>query len=384
MIVVFLIVKIKGLKMSRRGDNIHKRKDGRWEGRIIKDRTIQGKAIYYSVYGKTYKEVKQKLSNLSNEYAMKNINIRNKDVIVFSDVLQGWMNSCSIKIRGATKYKYQYLIDKHIAPEMGNCDVSKITAMDINCFLDRKFVNGRLDGEGGLSTAYVKSMRHIVCSALQWAVNENYCSHIKNPIFKPESEKSELHILTLQQQKTLEGYLSDNFSATAVGILVSLHTGLRIGEVCALKWADIDLKNDIIHIRSTVTRQPTADGSEIAIGKPKTRSSLRDIPISTYLKGKLLQAKEYAVSAYVASDKRGFISPRTYEYRYSQILNSCHIPHINYHALRHTFATRCIEAGVDIKSLSEILGHSNVSITLNTYVHSSMDLKRRQIEKLTI
>ena len=188
--------------MSRRGDNIHKRKDGRWEGRIIKDRTIQGKAIYYSVYGKTYKEVKQKLRNLSNEYAMKNINIRNKEVIVFSDVLQGWMNSCSIKIRGATKYKYQYLIDKHIVPEMGNCDVSKITAMDINCFLDRKFVNGRLDGEGGLSAAYVKSMHHIVCSALQWAVNENYCSHISFLNGGNKRNKSNKKIISLYPLKT--------------------------------------------------------------------------------------------------------------------------------------------------------------------------------------
>ena len=168
--------------------------------------------------------------------------------------------------------------------------------------------------------------------------------------------------------------------------MISLNTGLRLSEICALKWSDIDFENAILHVRTTVARvRNTGEGSKtkLIIDRPKTKSSFRDIPISSYLMKMLVSLYEKRKSEYVVSDQEGFISPRTYSYRFHKVLEKYNVKQVNYHALRHTFATRCIEHGVDVKTLSEILGHSNASITLNTYVHSSMERKREQLEKLT-
>ena len=149
---------------------------------------------------------------------------------------------------------------------------------------------------------------------------------------------------------------------------------------------DIDLKNCMIHVRHTVVRvrdhDGAASGTSLKIDRPKTPASIRRIPICSNLFRILSACESQAASEYVVSERPGFISPRTFEYRYHKILKANRIPSINFHGLRHTFATRCIEAGVDVKSLSEVLGHANAAITLNTYVHSSMELKRAQLEKL--
>lgn len=372
--------------MSRRGDNIRKRADGRWEGRYRKERDSSGRIKYASVYGKTYKEVKNKLAlviacNDSNS-------IRKNRAIKFSDVLEIWIENNRIRQKGATTNRYRNLIDTHITPQLGHYDVKDITSSIINTFLAQKLESGRIDGKGGLSNSYVKSMMLIIKSALKFASDEEMCSPLKSPIFKPNDEKHELSILNHDEQKKLEEHLLTDTNETKIGILLSLHAGLRIGEVCALMWKDIDFVNRIIHVRHTISRirvskQENGAISKLIIDSPKTRTSKRDIPLSKFLLNILQSEKTVAKSEYVVSNTANFVSPRTYEYRYHKILDYCNIRSINYHALRHTFATRCIESGVDVKTLSEILGHSNVSITLNTYVHSSMEFKRNQIEKLS-
>lgn len=299
----------------------------------------------------------------------------------FEEVLRLWMDMNRIKYKGSTEKKYQYMIDTHIIPELGKEKISQLTAPKINAFLMEKMNSGRLNQQGGLSPSYVRSMVLIINSAIHFAVDEEMCKPLKTPIYKPPEVKKELSILNLKQQRSLEKYLLDHMDSTSVGILLTLHTGLRIGEVCALSWDDIDLENEIIHIRHTVMR---VKSSKWVIDIPKTRNSYRMIPISSQLLPILSEYRKNSCSVYVIPGKGSFVNPRTYEYRYHKILEKCELPSINYHALRHTFATRCIEAGVDVKSLSEILGHSNVGITLNTYVHSSMELKRMQIEKLRI
>lgn len=171
----------------------------------------------------------------------------------------------------------------------------------------------------------------------------------------------------------------------ALGVLISLNTGLRVGEVCALAWEDVDFDEEILHIRHTVSRvQATGSNrkTRLILDAPKTKASRREIPISTFLFPALLEAHSKTVSRFVVSGKSDFANPRTFELQYHKLLAQSGVPQLNYHALRHTFATRCIEAGVDMKSLSEILGHGSVSITLETYVHSSIQLKRAQLEKL--
>ena len=373
--------------MSRRGDNIHKRKDGRWEGRYKKGRKADGRILYGSVYGKTYKEVREKLQQLSATPVIEAIGKQKKKT--FEEVLNLWMDHNRIRLKGGTINKYRNLIDMHIVPALGHVNVTEITSPMIHHFLMEKKEHGSLTREGGLSASYLRSIMLVINSALKFAAQEGLCQPLKSPVFVPSPPKKMLAILDLNEQRNLETYLLHDLNLTKAGVFISLHTGLRIGEVCALRWEDVDLEKKLIHVRHTVARikkieSMPSQGTRLIIDQAKTKASVRDIPISSVLLPVMEKIKEEAASDYVISETTSFVSPRTYEYRYHRILETCGLPSINYHALRHTFATRCIEAGVDIKSLSEILGHGNVSITLNTYVHSSLDLKRTQLEKLTV
>ena len=378
---------VKGEKcMSRKGDNIRKRDDGRWEARYRKGRNAEGRIIYGSVYGKTYKETKEKLYKfIAQGETNGSPKVKEK---TFNEILEMWMDNNRIRYKRATENKYQYLIETHILPELGSLKISELTATQINSYLQKKMECGRLDGKGGLSPSYIRTIMLIIKSAITFAANEQLCSPLKSPILKPAIPKNEISILNVEQQKKLESHIIQNIDCTKIGILISLHTGLRCGEVCALSWNDIDFVNNIIHVRHTVARvqnKGNKDASTILVlDNPKTEASMRDIPISSTLLPYLLQMKEKSNSNFVVSDTENFLSTRTYDYRYHRVLKQCHLEPVNYHALRHTFATRCIENGVDVKSLSEILGHSTVGITLNTYVHSSMELKRTQLEKLSL
>lgn len=371
--------------MSKRGDNIHKRKDGRWEGRYKRGRKPDGTIKYGSVYGSSYREVKEKLEIVSLE--KNNTPISKKSEQCFGEILALWMDNNQLRLKGGTINKYQNLIDTHISPALGTIKLSELNSTKINSFLSEKLSSGRIDNKGGLSPSYVRSIMLVISAALNFAVKENMCLPLKNPICKPTINKTDISILNLKEQKNLESYLIRELDFTETGIFLSLHTGLRIGEVCALLWENVDLQNKIIKIRHTVARvksDDTSNTTHLIIDTPKTKASIRDIPISSALLPILMRMKEKSVSPYVISNTNSFVAPRTYEYRYHRILEKCNINSVNYHALRHTFATRCIEAGVDVKSLSEILGHANVGITLTTYVHSSLEMKRSQLEKLSL
>lgn len=371
--------------MPKKGENIRKRADGRWEGRYKIDTLPNEKTKYRSVYGKSYKEVKDKMRCVSQ---MPLLNEKSQQqLILMKDVIMQWLNTNKSIHKGATEIRYEYLIEKHIMPELGEVALSSVTSSVLKSFMNRKLEQGSLNGKGTLSPAYVRSIMSVIISVLQYAINENMCEPLNINLQKPSIDKRELEVLSVYDQKRLESALIKNIDETKLGILVSLNTGLRIGEVCALSWNDIDFENQIFHIRSTVARvKSTDDGSnsKLIIDKPKTKSSLRDIPIPSKLLPILVFMKQRATGIYVVSTNNCFISPRTYDYRYHKLLEEYNIPSVNYHVLRHTFATRCIEVGVDVKTLSEILGHANVSITLNTYVHSSMELKRQQLEKLSV
>lgn len=370
--------------MPKRGVNIHKRKDGRWEGRYKIGVRPNGTTKYASVYGTSYTDAKEKLVAAMAEKVVTQSRTKER---CFSEILQLWLSNNRLKQKGATEHKYRTIIERHIEPALGAKRLSQINSIVINTFLEQKSKSGRLDRKGGLSPSYVRTMSLIIQSALQFAVNEEFCQPLKSPICKPTVEKKDLAIFSKEEQARLELFLASQMNAVSLGIMISLYAGLRIGEMCALSWDDIDLSTGVIHIRHTIARvrntDPKSDCKTVLIlDTPKTGSSVRDIPISSRLLACLIEIKRVSSYGFVLSDSLTFVSPRTYEYRFHRLLDECGVKQVNYHALRHTFATRCIEAGVDVKSLSEMLGHSNVGITLNTYVHSSMDTKRMQLEKL--
>lgn len=373
--------------MPRRGDNIRKRKDGRWEARYTRDDATNDSNKYGSVYGRTYREAKEKRDLIITKGENKKINA---NIILFRDILAAWQAANRIKLKEASVSRYQNLIDTHILPELGNKQMNQINVSVINRFLIEKLKNGRLDHTGGLSPSYVRSIALIISSAIAFGVTENMCSPLQSTITKPSIAKKELAVLCPEKQTILESELLEDINEAKLMVYITLYTGIRIGEACALRWEDIDFEAKLLYVRKTVSRVWLAvDGkkeSKLVIGSPKSESSLRCIPICSMLHTILCSFPYRRKQGYILTNTAGtsFMSPRTFEYRYKAILKKCALDSVNYHALRHTFATRCIECGVDIKSLSEILGHSNVSITLNTYVHSSMELKRQQMEKLVL
>jgi integrase len=345
--------------------------------------TPEGKYQYGSVYGGSYREAKEKRLQVLQRRASEKTE---KSNLFFKDVLILWQKSNCVRLKAASVSRYQYLIDVHIIPELGNIKMEQLTASMINTFLAEKLKTGRLDGQGGLSASYVQSIMLIINAATNYAASEQLCDPLKAKILKPPIPKKELPVLSRTDQERLEGSLYSQINETKLGVLISLYTGLRIGEVCALTWEDIDFDMRMIYVRHTIARVRYDDGekqvSNLIVDQPKTRASLRTVPICSKLYAALQQFPVVSPDYYVVSGSKQFLSPRTYEYRYSCLLKQCQLQHFNYHALRHTFATRCIEVGMDVKALSEILGHSNASLTLNTYVHSSMELKMRHLDKI--
>ncbi|MBQ7974421.1 MAG: site-specific integrase [Clostridia bacterium] len=372
--------------MSKRGENIRKRKDGRWEGRYIKSREANGKAIYGSVYGKTYTSVKEKLKEVNNNQS----EFLEGKKMTFGEALFLWLESNKIKQKTQTYSKYLQLINTQIMPSIGQIKLSRINYVIINQYISEKSISGNLNTKEALSPSYIQTICFIIESTIRFCVENNLCSPISGKIVRPAKVRKDIKILSFEEQRILERILLTDINETKVGILLSLYAGLRVGEVCGLRWENIDLENGIIHIDSSVERikninkQKGSSKTVLILSDTKSDTSNRTIPISNILQKILLKNKQNNNRFVIEGKTYPYADPRTLQYAFKKCLKQGALPEINYHALRHTFATRCVEAGVDIKSLSEILGHSNVNITLNTYVHSSLEQKKLQIEKLNI
>lgn len=309
-----------------------------------------------------------------------------KTTLLFSDLLDMWLKTNEVRQKKSTVYKYKSLIGTHILPELGNRPLQEITAPLINEYLNRKLESGRVDGTGGLSPAYVSTIMIIIHSALRFGLQEGLPIPLYSKIYKPAAQKRTLSLLAPHDQMCLEAAIQRNPTPANVGVMISLYTGLRVGEICALRWEDMTLSGALMHVRHTLARVADPAGNRASlwiIDSPKTTASYRDIPLPSKLLPLLKALKQVSRSPFVVSDKESFACPRSYEARFQRLLKECGIERINYHVLRHTFATRLLQAGVDIKTLSELLGHANTSVTLNVYAHTSLDQKRQQIEKLS-
>lgn len=317
----------------------------------------------------------------------KDSNAHTEKQLLFGELLLQWCNKKKGNLKKSTADKYEYMISTHIIPELGKIPVGSLNSTLISNFTDKKLSAGRLDSRGGLSPAYVRFMCVIIQAAINYGVENDLCCYHFIKITKPHSDKKEPEIFSLSQQKLLENKLFNDINETKLGILISLYMGLRIGEICALKWDKVNLIDNDILVCSTVVRlndkSISGKATKLIIDSPKTKSSIRKIPIPPFLVPLMHAVKNVSSSEYVVSQNDTFVNPKTFENRYKKILVNVGIPQLNYHALRHTFATRCIEVGMDMKTLSELLGHANVSTTMNIYVHSTMEQKRIQMEKLS-
>lgn len=365
-----------GIVLARRGESIFKRKDGRWEARYPCGIDAQGRKKYRSVYARTYSEVKE-----HRRLAMQTAAGPPKNNTCLAAVLKMWLENKRINLKDQSFNGYERCIQNHILPMLGDIPVYRINDALIDAFLQKKLRSGRLDGNGGLSQNYVRTIAIVLQSALNYAFQMKMGLPQPIKLQKPRLERKQIKVLKLHEQILLENDLKQNMDYGNLAIYLGLHTGLRIGELCALRWENIDLTENQIYVCATVIHD---SAGACIIGTPKSDSSNRIVPITQSLARLLKDRKNGNKTGFVfrAPQKGDFLNPRTLQYRFKSILKKCGLPDIPFHALRHTFATRWIECGMDMKSLSEVLGHSNVSITLNTYVHSSDDLKRSSIEAI--
>lgn len=364
--------------MSRRGDNIRKRKDGRWEGRYILSRELNGKAVYRSVYGKTYTEVKRKLSEKESilqpapQYGMQTLD----------DVATCWLNDIKQSKKYSTYVKYESIYITHIKDVLGNEMLCNINEQKCVHFIDSKrSVNSNDSTHLSNSTLY--SIKNVLTQIIKYGT-DNKAFTIENGRNNNFSQKSnEIEIFTKMEQQRIFDYLLNEIDNYKLGILVCLFTGLRLGEICALKRENINLENRTIRISETVQRiksEKSNTKTELLVSTPKTVNSDRLVPICDTLYNLL---KEHLADTDYVINGSSVMEPRTYQYYFKKIINSLDIENKNFHCIRHTFATNCINNGMDVKCLSEILGHSDVKTTLNKYVHPTMEQKIIQINALS-
>lgn len=344
--------------MARRGENIYKRRDGRYEGRYIKRYDTNGKAVYGYVYDRSYAGIRDKLNKCKAEKKPKP---KDSDTPL-AEWFSIWIES-EIGIKDSTKQVYRRHIENHIIPQLGKIQLKKLTSEMI-----QKFIDGLK-----LSPATVKLIFTVLESGLKCAEEKGFISNVWSKAKLPKMQKTKVDILTQQEQKRLENSLTEK---NDIGILICLYMGLRIGELCALKWSDVDFLNKVVHINGTQSR---IDG-KLTITPPKSKASVRIIPIPDCLFEKLLQHKNN--SDFVLSNNGKEVDVRTYRRRFKSLLKLADLPNIKFHALRHTFASRALEVGMDYKTLSEILGHASVSITMDLYVHALDEHKKNQMNKL--
>ena len=307
-----------------------------------------------------------------------------KRKILYKDWLWYWMQKKKDYIKESTYSNYSNIISNHIIPELGNIKLSNLNNKLIQEYLINKYKTGRLDGNGGLSNKTIRDIIAVVKSSLKYAIKEEMINNINLDFTYPKiGNKDKIYIMPKKDQEKLITYIKQNENTRSLGVLLALYSGIRIGELCALQWKDIDFKNNILHINKTLQRIYIKDNKEsvskIIITNPKTHNAERDIPLNKRF-ADILKKYQTESNNYILSNSDKWIEPRTYRRYFKKCLDKAKIGQINFHGLRHTFATNCIKLGVDYKTVSELLGHANVNITLNLYVHPQMSQKKKCID----
>ncbi len=358
--------------MPKTGTNIRKRKDGRYEGRYADGYKSNGKIKYRSVYAKKYSDVKEKLQNA---YIKSHLNepMEKSDFTLLQTTYM-WLKAKKPYIKQSSYSHYLSIIQKHICPFL-----EKNPIIHSGDWLIENFAAELIKT---LKPKTVRDITSVLLQILNYASEQGVCKKPHKKIKFPKSAVNQAQILTLEEQNRLMCYLKKDCDFQKFGVIMCLFTGIRLGEICGLKWEDIDLINGIIKIRRTIQRiQNGNGGTRFLIDSPKTQCSVRDIPLPDFLTTYLKMQNNRNPSAYLLTGTTNFLQPRTYQNKFKSYLKSSGLSQaFHFHTLRHTFASRAVELGFDAKTLSEILGHSSVNITLNRYVHTSIELKRQNMK----
>lgn len=295
------------------------------------------------------------------------------------EIAEAWKEYKRPYVKQSTMAAYVLILENHVLPEFGDND--SLHEHDVQAFVLKKI-------ERGLSVKSVKDILIVLKMVMKFGVKNEWMTHYEWDIKYPaNSQSKELEVLSVANHKKILDYVQHNFTFMSLGIYISLSTGLRIGEICALKWSDINVADGTITVQRTIERIYVVEGgkkhTQLVINTPKTVNSCREIPMSKELLAMVKPMKKVVNGDfYVLTNEDKPTEPRTYRNYYNRLMEKLDIPKLKYHGLRHSFATRCIEAGCDYKTVSVLLGHSNISTTLNLYVHPNMEQKKRCIDKM--
>lgn len=296
-----------------------------------------------------------------------------------NQITEEWKEEKKKYVKKSTYAAYQLLIQNHIKPYFGDL-------YEVNEEKVQQFVFDKLDA--GLSEKTIRDIIIVLKMILKLGIKNGYLEYIQiDAKFPSKQEKKDLDVLSKADQKKFMEHLRNNFTFKNLGIFICLSTGMRIGEICGLRWCDVDTVEGVIKVRHTLQRIYIIEGetrhTELLLDTPKTANSVRDIPMSSELL-KMLKSLNKVVNEnyYVISNDIKPIEPRTYRNYYKKLCKQLDIPELKFHGLRHSFATRCIESKADYKTVSVLLGHSNISTTLNLYVHPNKEQKKKTIDKM--
>lgn len=302
-----------------------------------------------------------------------------KKTISFKTETNDWLLFKKNSIKSSTYYRYKYLIDRYILSFFKNKNIYFFLDYDFNIYIEHL--------SAILATKTLKDILSIFKSILKYIERKYNIDYKLDLISSPKHEQNEIKILKDDERKKLERYCLESNSLKNIGIVMCLNTGLRLGEICALTWDNIDFDENSFIINKTIQRiYKGKNNTSILLDTPKTKKSIRKIPIPRKILSTLKTLKKAnnyrGDEFFLTGNKDKYVEPRTYQRLFKRCLRICNIHDYNFHILRHTFATNCIKIGMDAKSLSELLGHSDVNITLNKYVHSSYNIQKKFLDKL--
>ena len=348
--------------------NIYHRQDGRYEGRISRGKRKNGKRRFQYFFGHSREEVQDKIT------AARRHDLNGNCCKTVAQIFTEWFQSIHHRVKESTAANYRMKAEKHVLPAFSDMKADAVTETDVYDFIASR-------QKSGLSNRYISDILIMMKSVFKYA-SKTY--HFLNPLDGITLPKIEL--LDEKQQGKLQQYIAENLNHSTLGIALSMSTGIRIGELCALQWEDIDLEKRILTVRKTMQRIQTPDSeakTKLIIAEPKSESSKRKIPIPDCVISILEKFRGKAKEYLILGEERP-VEPRTMQYRFASILKNVKLPSVHFHALRHMFASKCVKLGFDIKTLSEILGHSKVEITLNRYVHSSFEQKKQYMSRIAM